>query len=55
MIYSTVAFKTRSLPCLTLFHDLFYYNRRKIIPKNIADLISPVSLAFWIMDDGSCR
>ena len=31
---------------------MFYDNGRKIIPKNIAELITPVSLAFWIMDDG---
>ena len=52
-IYSTLVFKTRALASLTLYHDLFYDNRRKIIPNNIADLITPVSLAFWIMDDGS--
>jgi LAGLIDADG DNA endonuclease family len=26
---------------------------KKIIPNNIADLLSEVSLAYWIMDDGS--
>lgn len=25
---------------------------KKIIPTNIADYLTPVSLAFWIMDDG---
>jgi hypothetical protein len=51
-IYSTIAFKTRRLPCLTPYHDLFYLNRIKVIPNNIKDLLTPVALAFWIMDDG---
>ena len=51
--YSTIAFKTRGFSSLASFHDLFYDKGRKIIPNNIADLITPISLAFWIMDDGS--
>lgn len=54
-IYSTIAFKTRAFSSLASFHDLFYDKgrKKKIISNNIADLITPISLAFWIMDDGS--
>ena len=46
-------FSTRSLKELTSFHRIFYKNKRKIIPKNISELlISPLTLAVWYMDDG---
>ena len=39
---------------LNRVHDIFYINRKKVIPKNIKDiLISPISLAVWFMDDGT--
>jgi LAGLIDADG DNA endonuclease family len=31
----------------------FYLDGKKFIPKNIAYLLTSVSLAYWIMDDGS--
>ena len=39
-------------------YELFYTSTadttgKKIIPSNISDLLTPVSLAYWIMDDGS--
>ena len=52
-IYSSIAFKTYSLPCLNYYYELFYLNGIKIIPKNIAELLTPRSLAIWICDDGS--
>ena len=33
--------------------ESFYLEGKKIIPNNIADLLTEVSLAYWIMDDGS--
>ena len=45
--------KTRSLPCFTTLHSLFYVNKVKIIPDNIVELLSPVALAYWIKGDGS--
>lgn len=38
---------------ITLFHKLFYRNGRKIVPPNIGKRLDPLSLAVWIMDDGS--
>ena len=53
-IYSSMSFKTLSLPCLNFYHDLFYDSiLGKIIPSNIENYLTPRSLAFWIMDDGS--
>lgn len=44
-IYSTIAFKTRSLPCFTMFHNLFYLNCVKIVTANMTCLFTPVALA----------
>lgn len=51
-IYNSLIFKTRMLPCFNYLWDLFYKDRKKIIPSNIKDLLTEVGLAFWIMDDG---
>ena len=39
------------------FKDLyckFYSKKRKVLPENIDEMLTPVGLAVWIMDDG-CR
>jgi len=41
------------LPCFNYLWDLFYKDRKKIIPFNIKNLLTEVGLAFLIMDDGS--
>jgi hypothetical protein len=51
--YYGLAFRTRSLPCFTQLRQLFYPNGTKIVPENIYDLITPVSLAYWICGDGA--
>ena len=45
-------FRTRSLPLFTQWRNRFYKNGVKIVPKGIS--LSPLSLAVWFMDDGSC-
>ena len=52
-VYSTIAFKTLRHPSLNQFQELFYKNGVKIVPMNIAELLTPVGLAFWIMVDGN--
>ena len=47
-----ISFTTLALPCFNEFYGLFYANGIKIVPTNIANYITPVSLAYWIMDDG---
>lgn len=50
------SFKTKSYPLFSEFHSIWYKwndNRYlKIVPENIKDMFSPISLAYWIMDDG---
>nr|YP_009327800.1 hypothetical protein [Epichloe typhina]APB96758.1 hypothetical protein [Epichloe typhina] len=42
------------LPCFNVYRKLFYdLNKKKIVPDNIKELLTPSGLAFWIMDDGS--
>jgi hypothetical protein len=48
-----LSFATLALPCFNELYEAFYLEGKKIIPNNIADLLSEVSLASWIMDDGS--
>jgi len=46
-------FRTKSLEELKPFADRFLNSEgNKMIPSNISELLSPRSLAFWIMDDG---
>ncbi|MBI3558936.1 hypothetical protein HY085_00935 [Candidatus Gottesmanbacteria bacterium] len=45
-------FTTRSLPVFTQFYDWFFKDKGKIIPGNLE--ITPLTLACWYMDDGSC-
>jgi len=47
-------FQTRAFEDLTALQNIFYDNRKKIVPENIKELlISPLSLAVWFMDDGT--
>jgi len=48
-------FFTRSMPCITELHSLFYPNGVKIVPHNIYDLLTPIALAHLIMGDGSAK
>jgi len=41
------------LPCFNYYRHIFYSARIKIVPLNIYELLTPIGLAFWIMDDGS--
>lgn len=46
-------FNSMTLPCFNYFKDIFYLNNIKIVPLNIYKLLTPIGLAFWIMDDGT--
>lgn len=49
-------FRTFSHPEFTQYKKIFYSGRKKIIPRNIKDLLqNPLSLAVWYMDDGKKR
>src|SRR6266576_598481 len=55
--YKSIRFNTLTLPCFNYYWYLFSkfdgikYN--KIIPTNLSELLTPVGLAYWIMDDGT--
>jgi len=54
--YYFVEFVTRTDPSLTYFYNVFYRDGKKIIPKNIQQLLTDrLSLAVWFMDDGSAE
>ena len=40
------------LPCFNYLRDLFYKDKKKVVPSNIKPLLTEIGLAFWIMDDG---
>lgn len=52
-VYSYVQFRTISLPCFNELYNLFYHEGKKVVPLNIAELFTPLSLAYWLSDDGS--
>lgn len=52
-IYSYLTFNTYSAPCFNELYNLFYKNKIKVIHTIIVELLKPVSLAYWICDDGS--
>ena len=49
----SLEFFTRSMPCFTKIHSLFYPNGVKIIPNNIYELLTPIALGHMIMGDGT--
>jgi hypothetical protein len=46
-------FRTVSNPAFDEYRKLFYQKQKKILPKNIKNLLTPFGIAVWIMDDGS--
>jgi len=51
--YPCVQFATRTSPIFSEWHRRFYLDGRKVIPRDIASCLSPLSLAVWFMDDGA--
>ena len=49
-VYRSVRFYTKAL--LKQFRDVFYRDRRKFIPTQVGDLLDPMALSVWFMDDG---
>jgi hypothetical protein len=51
-------FNSRSLPSITLLHKQWYKwleeekKFKKVVPVNIMEILTPIGLAHWIMDDG---
>ena len=51
-IYKSMSVRTLRFPCLNKYLELFYRDKKKIIPSNIQDLLTPRGLAHLIMGDG---
>lgn len=51
-IYKGYEFNTFTFRSLVWVHKLFYKHGQKIIPINISDYFTNLSLAIWISDDG---
>jgi hypothetical protein len=49
-------FRTISHHELSRLHQIFYKDKKKIIPETIAEYLSnPITLAIWFMDDGNVK
>lgn len=53
--FDRVGFSTLSLPEFLTFRDLFYRGKTKIVPSNIAKLLTNIGLSILFMDDGSYK
>ena len=54
-VFTNVWFNTVSHVALRYYGKVFYRDKVKTIPINIAKLLTPISLAVWFMDDGSIK
>ena len=54
--YQAYRFGTLGFSSLMWLYKLFYTNKKvKVIPKNISELLTPLALAIFIMDDGTWK
>lgn len=53
--FTSYGFTTYSSGSLRFYGQQFYSGKRKVIPKLIKKLLTPLSLAIWFMDDGSWK
>jgi hypothetical protein len=52
MTHHWLQFSTKSLVEWNSLYALWYVNGVKVIPNNIEELLTPVAIAYWFMDDG---
>ena len=52
-ITENIGFTTVSHASFRFYAQQFYPNGKKVVPKGIAKLLSPIGIAVWFMDDGS--
>lgn len=53
--YQNIWFTTLSDVKMRYYGKIFYKDGKKVIPKNIKNLLSPLTMAVWFMDDGSYK
>jgi recombination protein RecA len=51
--YPCVQFATRTDRVFSEWRERFYGTGRKAVPPDVADLLSPLAIAVWFMDDGA--
>jgi len=51
-VYNAIWFITYTLPCFIPLYEVFYVAGKKVVPANIAELLTLVGLCYWICDDG---
>ena len=51
--YQFAEFASLTHSDFTKYYVLFYPKGKKVVPKKIRLMLEPISLAYWIMDDGS--
>jgi len=51
-IYFSYKFRTWTYSSWNWIYEAFYQNKIKVVPSNIDQLLTPLTLAIWIMDDG---
>lgn len=55
-VYEAYRFNTYTFSSWMWLYKLFYTNSKvKVIPNNISELLTPLALAIWIMDDGTWK
>lgn len=50
--YYSWYFHTQTIPEFKTLYKIFYHDRKKVLPQSMLDLLNPLTLAVWIMDDG---
>ena len=59
-VYYSLKFRTYSYSSFNYIYNMFYkstgstISNEKVIPLNIYEYLTPLTLAIWIMDDGGC-
>jgi hypothetical protein len=48
--YRSLRFYTKAV--LKSYRASFYQDRKKVVPNNIGDILDPLAVAVWFMDDG---
>lgn len=52
-VRKTARFHTWTYTSFNFIREKWYINNKKCVPNNIAEYLTPLALAIWIMDDGS--
>jgi DNA-binding transcriptional regulator WhiA len=55
IVTKNIWFSTLSHGSFRFYAQQFYNGKKKVIPKIIGKLLSPIGIAVWFMDDGSAK